>query len=221
MKLVFLGASSLTVSTARMLIRQNHDVVIIEKDKERIDSLQDELDCGFVHGDGTRPDILREVMPREADVLFCLTDNDQNNILASLVGRSLGFTRVITQIGNSAYEPICLELGLTETIIPDRAIALTLTDLVAGQTTPELTSAIKGDARLYSFLLPDDAKEVRVRDMDLPGQVRMVCAYRGEELILPYGDTVLKPKDQIVLITHEKQLPKLQEKWGEGREREK
>ena len=60
MRIAIVGASSAGVSTARLLIEHKHDVVIIEKDKARIDELSEELDCGFLHGDGSRPRILKE-----------------------------------------------------------------------------------------------------------------------------------------------------------------
>ena len=79
MRAVFIGASSLAVMTARYLLQQGHEVIIIERDKPRIDSLTDQLDCGFLHGDGSKPSILRDTNPSQTDVLFCLTDHDQAN----------------------------------------------------------------------------------------------------------------------------------------------
>ena len=55
-------------------------------------------------------------------MLFALTDNDQANILASLVGRSLGFKRVVTKIQDAELEHICKELGLEDIIVPSRTI---------------------------------------------------------------------------------------------------
>lgn len=132
MRFVFIGAGAVTQHTAELLLKRDHEVVIIEADKERIEQLQEGLDCGFIHGDGGAPDILREADPGRTDVLFCLTGNDQTNIIASLVGRSLGFKRVVTQIKNPQYEHICMELGLKDTIVPARTIALFLADLSVG-----------------------------------------------------------------------------------------
>ena len=73
MRAVFIGANSLTVMTARVLLNRGVEVVIIERDKELIDGLTGELDAGFVHGDGSKPAILRETDPQHTDFLFCLT----------------------------------------------------------------------------------------------------------------------------------------------------
>lgn len=91
---------------------------------ERIEDLSDRLDCSFLNGDGSTPAILREVGPEQTDVLFCLTDSDQANLISGLVGRSLGFRRVILSIQDSEFEGICRELGLVEdTILPSRTIS--------------------------------------------------------------------------------------------------
>jgi trk/ktr system potassium uptake protein len=122
MRVVFIGASSLAVVTAKLMRERGDEVVIIEHDKDHIDALTEELDCGFLHGDGSKPAILREADPNGTDVLFALTDNDQANILASLVGRSLGFKRVVTKIQDGELEHICKELGLEDIIVPSRTI---------------------------------------------------------------------------------------------------
>lgn len=122
MRVVFIGASSLAVVTAKLMRERGDEVVIIEHDKDHIDALTEELDCGFLHGDGSKPAILREADPNGTNVLFALTDNDQANILASLVGRSLGFKRVVTKIQDAELEHICKELGLEDIIVPSRTI---------------------------------------------------------------------------------------------------
>lgn len=131
MRMVFIGAGQLSVVTAKLLHEKGVEVVIIEQDKERIDSLSDEIDCGFLHGDGSKPAMLREADPEGTDVLFALTGNDQANILASLVGRSLGFRRVVTKIEDPEFEHVCKELGLEDLIVPSRTIGRFLAERYA------------------------------------------------------------------------------------------
>jgi trk system potassium uptake protein TrkA len=212
MRVALIGASPLAVATAEMLVKRGHDVILIERDKEKIDALADTIDCGLVHGDGTRPAILREVNPADTDFLFCLTENDQDNILASLVGRSLGFARVVTKIEDAEFEHICLELGLSDTIIPDSAIARTLVDMVAGQALPELSTIVRGEVRFFSFAVREE-DEMPVGELELPARTRAVCVYRDEDFILPEPDTGLSKGDEVVLITHSENVPELSERF--------
>lgn len=99
MRIVFIGTGKVSIETAKALINKGHEVIIIETDKDRIEEFSEEMDCSFLHGDGSQPNLLGEVNPKETDFLFCLTSTDQANVIASLVGRSLGFKRVVTTIG--------------------------------------------------------------------------------------------------------------------------
>ena len=219
MRFVFIGAGAVTQHTAETLVKGGHVVVIVEADKERIDELGQTLDCGFVHGDGGAPDILRETDPGKTDFLFCLTGNDQTNIIASLVGRSLGFKRVITQINNPQYEHICMELGLKDTIVPARTIARFLADMSVGHHALDLSAIIKGDARVFSWVIGAQ-DEGTLADLKLPDETRVICCYREEKFTLPVPEDRLRAGDELVVITHSRNLPELDKRWGESARRE-
>jgi trk system potassium uptake protein TrkA len=209
MRAVFIGASSLSIMTARLLLKRNHEVVIIEQDKELVSSLPAELDCGVLHGDGTKPALLREANPELTEVLFCLTGNDQTNIIASLVGRSLGFKRAVTKIVDPEFEHICTELGLEDTIIPSRTIGRYLADMFEGHDMLELSTMVRDEARIFSFVARKE-HEGALDALKLPAQSRAICIYRGGKFIVPDAQTVIKSNDEVVLITHQNNLKELQ-----------
>ena len=213
MRAVFIGASSLTVMTAEILLKRRHKVVIVESNKERINELSKDFDCGFVHGDGTTPAIQRETDPGHSDFLFCLAGNDQVNIIASLVGRSLGFPRVVTKITNPEFEHICLELALEEIIIPAGTMGRYLADKFAGRDLLELSGMIKDEARVFSFVArPED--EGPLEKIAIQGELRIICLYRDNQFVLPDEDSEIKPGDEVVAITHQQFLAQLQDRWG-------
>ncbi len=219
MRVVFVGASKLAVMTARELIRDGHEVVVIEQDKEKIVELSGELDCGFLHGDGSRPAILREAGPEHTDFLFCLSGNDQVNILASLIGRSLGFSRVVPKIEDPELDHICFELGLESTIIPTRTITRSLCNLVEGRGGPEHSPLIKGEARLFSFVVREqDAGPIA--SLELPRDSRVICYYHKDEFTLPSRDGELAAGDEVVVLTRERNLAALRERWSRPPEEE-
>jgi len=199
--------------TASMLVKQGHEVIIVERDKQRIEELTTQLDCGFVHGDGSTPAILEETNPKQTDFLFCLTGNDQANIITSLVGRSLGFARVVTKIESADFEHICIELGLKDTIIPARTIGRYLSDMVKGQDPLELSAMIKEEARVFSFVAHAE-EEGPVQDLKLPEQSRVICLYRDGHFLLVDENTTLKIDDEVVILLNSKHLPELTERWS-------
>jgi trk system potassium uptake protein TrkA len=212
MRIAFIGAGRLSVMTAQSLIGYGHEVIIMERDKQKIDELSDTMDCGFLQGDGSRPAVLKEVGPEHTDYLFCLTENDQVNIIASLLGRSLGFSNVVTKIEDTELEHICTELGLDHTIIPTRTISRFLTDMVGGQDILELSIMIKGDARVFSFVTREE-DEGEVAGLQLPETARVICYYREGKFNLADEKSKLKKGDEVVVLTHRENLDKLKERW--------
>jgi trk system potassium uptake protein TrkA len=212
MRIVFVGAGDVSVETAKTLIAQDHEIIMIDINKDRIEQLSDSLACSFIVGDGAHPEILKEVNPEDTDILFCLTDRDQVNILASLVGRSLGFKRIITSIADTEFEPVCDELNLKNIIVPVRTIGRYLSDVVNGNETAELSTVLKDEARFFSFTLKNP-EQILVKELGLPTEAKVVCYYRENKFILADEGTKLFAGDEVVILTHSKNLLKLRERW--------
>jgi len=212
MRTAFIGTSSLTLSTAETLLEAGHEVIIIERDRARIETLSDQLDAGFVHGDGTSPDVLSDAEPENTEVLFCLDESDQTNILASLIGRSLGFKRVVTRVNNPQFQRICHELGLEDSVMPNRAVASHLMGLLSGEKSLELSSLIRGDAVVFDFIVGDDDAGP-IDELELPDRCRIICLYRDETFLLPEKASKLKPGDEVILIAHQDTIESLRERW--------
>lgn len=200
------------MDTARNLIQKGNEVVIIEQDRDKIERLSEELDCGFLHGDGGRPAILREADPERTDLLFCLTNSDQANIIASLVARSMGFSQVVTSIQDADFEGICRELGLEKTIVPGRTISRHLVDMARGVDTLELSTILKDDARLFTFVVQkEDAKPIS--ELGLSEDSRVICYYRKGHFSFAEDDTRLREGDEVVILTRSDRLADLRERW--------
>jgi trk system potassium uptake protein TrkA len=214
MRVVFIGCGTLTLLTSRMLLARNHKVVIIEHDPAVIEQVRDELDVGFIQGDGTRPAILRETDPEGTELLFCLTHDDQANIIASLVARSLGYRRVVTKIEDPELEHICAELGLAESLVPMHTVGRYLADLAEGQDIIALSGILRGDTRIFSFRA-SNTEAVMVEALDLPSDARVICLYRnGHSLAFADADTQIHAGDEVVVLTRDRAIKALRTRFG-------
>jgi len=212
MRTVFVGAGKVSIETARALIKKGHEVIIIETDQVKITALSEEMDCSFLLGDGSRPNVLREVNPARVDFLFCLSNSDQTNLIASLVGRSLGFRRVVTSIGDPQFESICHELGLEDIIIPSRTIGRYLEDMVGGGENVELSTVMKDDARFFTLIVKEEDAGP-VEELKLPDEARVICYYRDGKFFHADEESTLRLNDEVVILTHSKNMSMLQERW--------
>lgn len=82
MRIVIIGAGQVGNFLARNLSKE-HDVVMIEKDKDALDKIKDTHDVLLIHGDGDNPSILKEAKLDKADILLAVSGDDKANIMAS------------------------------------------------------------------------------------------------------------------------------------------
>lgn len=123
MRVVLIGASGLAMATVSEMLEAGHEVVVVEKDKEIIEELDEQFDCSFYCGDGAKPSVLEEVDPGNTDLLLCLSDNDTANVLAAVVAKSMDFSHVVLRLEDTDLLAICDQLGLENVIVPDRRVA--------------------------------------------------------------------------------------------------
>jgi trk system potassium uptake protein TrkA len=211
-RIVIIGAGGLATTTARMLIDAGCEVVVIERDGERVAALRAELDCGLIHGDGTRPAILKEADPSRATALLCLSGSDRDNLLASVVGRHLGFPRIITKTEEADFESISIELGLGETIVPDRTIARSLVDMLHGRSVPELLASLDSDVRLFAFVIEEPIPR---SELDLPKKSRLIGISRNGRFRFPGedADERLEAGDEVLLLADARNVDRLEKRW--------
>jgi trk system potassium uptake protein TrkA len=200
MRVAIVGGGGLATTCARVLIESGCEVVLIEKDADRIAALETVLDCGLIHGDGTKPGILREADPERCAALLCLSGSDHDNLLASVVGRHLGFPRTIPKIEDAEFEAICSELGLGDAIIPDQTTARALVDILHGRTVPEL-AALGTQVRLQRLAVGD---AVAVEELELPKRTVVLGVSRADRFVFPddLNGGKLAGGDELIVLTH-------------------
>jgi len=215
MRIVLIGASSLTIESAWVLLEQGHEVVIVEQDEARLRELDEmELDCGLVHGDGSRPAVLSELGPEETQFLFCMSGSDQDNILSALAGKALGFEKVVAKIEAADFEGLCDELGLEDVLIPSQEAANAVSDRVAGVESVDLAPLMRTGIRFFAFAAGErDAGPVS--DVELPDGARILAITRRGEGVLCDGETRIEEHDKVYVVCSQKQVRQLRERFLE------
>ena len=216
MRMIFIGASTVSCLAASRLIEKGFDVVIVEQDATVIDELSATLDCGFIHGDGSRPAILEELEPGSDDMLFCLSNSDQDNIIASAVGQSLKFGTVVTKVEDPDFEPVCAQLGLDNVLVPDRQVAEQVCDFTEGQGDRGSGVSLQGELRFFTFHV-DARIEGPASAIELPPGARIIVVSREGESALFDAEKDLREGDELILLTARRHLGDLSARYGDGR----
>ncbi|WP_147127092.1 potassium channel family protein [Shimia ponticola] len=202
MRIVIVGGSKFGVATAEEMIGNGHEIVLIDRSRERLERLSDQLDCGLIEGDGTSPSVLREAHSSERDVLIALTNASDDNILTALVGRSVGFQRVIPQIISPELLEVCAELELTDTITPHATVAKSLCRALEEDTEVTEQLNLSHDLRLMRVDVCDGLDGVALGDVDVPERARAVAFISGEDEVLASADTRLSANAHVLFAVH-------------------
>lgn len=198
MRIVVAGASNLGVALVEKLIAAEHDVVLVDRDRAKLDAIAESVDCGMIAGDCTLPSILREAIGDAKAAVYALTGSDQANILCASVAKSLGASKAVPRIRNVELMPICEQLGVDEPIAPDERIAAGLVDLVADGSAGDMEATLTGEVRLAQF----DAKEAiagaALADLDLGAPTAPVAVVRADRSILPQDAGPIETGDIVI-----------------------
>ena len=210
---LIIGGGRIGLRLAKLFEEKSIPAKLIEKNPEQCHRLAQTLDKVVVlHGDGTDQTILEEEGVREMDVVITLTDDEQTNVLASLLAKRLGVHKTITRINSFRYFPLMSTIGIEQVVSPRlSAINSILHHIRRGKVLSAI--AIKGEqAEVIEAvaLETSDIVERPLRKIALPKGVLVTVIIRGEQVIIPGGETVIKPGDRVIIFGARQAVPKIE-----------
>ncbi|WP_051241378.1 potassium channel family protein [Stappia stellulata] len=203
MKIVIVGASRFGVATTDQLMQTGHQVVLVDRNRETLDEVAEDLDCGMLHGDGTLPTIQREAFGDHADALILLTNTDDVNIMAALVGRSVGFERVIPQIVRSELVSVCEELGLEDLVTPHQTLARSLLRMIEDHSDAALEMRFRKGLTIRGYPVGPELDGKKIRDLNLPRQCRVIGIACDETEWLGDDETRLEEGYRLIMVAED------------------
>jgi len=210
---LIIGGGRIGLRLAKLFEEKSIPAKLIEKNPEQCNRLAQTLDKVVVlHGDGTDQTLLEEEGVREMDVVITLTDDEQTNVLASLLAKRLGVHKTITRINSFRYFPLMSTIGIEQVVSPRfSAINSILHHIRRGKVLSAI--AIKGEqAEVIEAvaLETSDIVERPLRKIALPKGVLVTVIIRGEQVIIPGGETVIKPGDRVIIFGARQAVPKIE-----------
>lgn len=176
---------------------------IIERDEKRARAIASQLSKTTVLcGDVRDQDLLQEANVTSAETVIAVTDDDETNILGSLLAKRMGSQRAITLINKSLYEPLLTNLNVDVVVNPRNITVSQILQQVRRGRIHSVHSLRDG----FGELIEAEALETSplvgkpIREVKLPNGVLVGSIVRDEEVITPRGGTVIEPHDRVVLF---------------------
>ncbi len=214
-RIIILGGGNIGASLARD-IEANHPNVtakLVEYDKARAQQVATELNRTVViNGDALDPDILDEANVATAEAVIAVTNEDEVNILASLLAKRFGAIKAMTLINNMTYAALVSTLGV-DVVVSPRAITVStiLQHIRRGRIRAahaihdDFGEVMEGEVMDTSPLI-----DIPLRDMNLPKGVIIGALMRDTEVIIPRGDTRIRARDRVVLFAETPAVRKIE-----------
>ncbi len=204
MYIIVVGGGKVGYHLAKLLLSQGHEIMLVEKDKNKVSAMMDELGDSIIAGDGSTVSTLKEAGANRADAIVAVTGHDEDNLVICQLSKMMFFTpRTIARVNNPVNEGTFWSLGIDVTVNATRLINAIIQEQV---TSPDMLVPLLtlrgGDTEIVQTMITPNSPVVnkQIKDFVLPKGTLIISLYRGNELIIPRGNTVLMEDDQVIVL---------------------
>ncbi len=214
-RVIIIGGGNIGLSLARMVEEDQPHVhmKLIEIDKKRAEFVAQTLRRTVViHGDALDTDVLEEVNAKQTETVIAVSNDDEVNILGSLLAKRFGCERAVTLVNKTSYAPLIDSLGI-DTVVSPRVITVsTILQHVRRGRIRSVHSVNEGFGELIEVeaLETTSLVGVPIRQAKLPVGVLVAALVRGNAVIIPRGDTVIRAGDLVMIFAATEAVKKVE-----------
>ena len=215
MKIIIVGAGEVGFHIAQRLSGENQDVVLIDKDPDKVNFINEELDVQAIVGSGTSPGMLRNSGIAEADMLIAATDSDEVNLIACVLARQLSsYTIKVARLRNPEYlemkDLLGQEaLGIDHIINPESVMVDTIQSLMSVPGASDVIDFVEGRVKLIGLAIHEGSPLAGRKLMTLgndAGRLLVGAIVRGDQVVIPSGADTIQADDLIYVVSRSDDL---------------
>jgi trk system potassium uptake protein TrkA len=210
---MIVGGGSIGFRLASLLEENSISTKIIEKNPERCTELAEKLNKAVVlHGDGSDQELLREENIQDMDVVVTLTNDEETNILTSLLAKRMGASKIITKVSKFSYIPLISMIGLEQVVSPRlSAINTILQHIRVGKVLA--AKSIKDEQAEVMEAVALETSDIvgkPIREISIPKGALVTGIMRKDTVIIPTGESVIEPNDRIIIFAKKQAIPEIE-----------
>ncbi len=218
MKVVIIGAGEVGYELAESIRRKGHDVIIVDKSEEACEKART-LDVKVVKGNGAKPELLQSLDIKNANHFFAVTNDNETNLVACSEAKSAG-CKTIARVNGLEYisRPVSnrfSSIGVDYAVSPEMIIADKIANIISVPSAIDKNISMGGKISIIEFkvLSTSKVKDKKIKNIKFPPKVNLGAIIRGNSVLVPHGDDVLKEDDTLIVMLEgkkaEKQMLKL------------
>lgn len=208
MKIIIIGCGKVGSTLAAQLSKEDNDICVIDTNRERIQYLTSRNDIMGICSDGTNYAVLKEAGIESADLLIAVTESDELNLLCCVIAQKAGRCKMIARVRNPVYQQenefLRKKLGLAKIINPELLAAQEMFKVLCFPNAREVDYFSMGKAQMVRFRIPAgsvlDGLSLKQVSAQINDKILICARERGEDVIIPNGDSVLQSGDMISIL---------------------
>jgi len=210
--ITIIGGGNVGLKLAKSLEDLKLNIKIIEKDESRCEFLAEQLQSSLViNGDGTDLELLNEEEISDSEVVVSVTNNDEKNLLCSLLVKQMGVNRVISRVSKLANANLFEKVGVDIAISSQIASLNEIKSNLCGTNIGILATVEQGRGEVLNIILTDDFQATKIMDMKLPAKAIVAVIQRRNRIIIPNGATQILSGDNLIIFTTSENAPIIRE----------
>lgn len=208
-KVMILGGGKVGFYLASLLVNEKIDVTVIELNRDKCVNIKEKLPgVEVINGDGTDINLLEEEMFHTFDAYVAATGIDEANLLMSLVVKRAGIYKSVAKISRTNYDGIIDKLNIDAVFNKSYITASEILKIIRGNDSQAVSLLLNAQVECNEFILK---KKLAIcgkslKDLALPKGILFIALIRGEETIVPNGDTVLENGDKAVVFATKNEI---------------
>lgn len=219
-KVLLVGGFHKANALANSLIKKGYGVTIINDSYDDCLSLAENKEFNVINGDGSKPYVLEDAEAYDKDIAIALTQNDDDNlVICELCKKKFGVNKTVALVNDPKKTDFFHKMGIDSVVCAINAITSIIEQQAFLDEIATLIPIGEGHIRIAEVPIPQSSPivEKKIWEISLPKEVIIGCILRGEQSMIPRGDTRLLAGDILVLISSkETQIEAIKELTGRG-----
>jgi len=211
MRIVIAGAGEVGAHLAKMLLNENHEIILIDTEDSTLKPIESSLDVLTYHGSATSVKILQDILQKKTDLFIAVTTSEDTNINSSILAKHFGALKTIARIDNIDFlETSILEyfktLGIDSLIYPELIAAREVLGLLQETGTTEYMEFSEGKLSMFVQRLDENAPIINKSLQEISmtqktDKYRAVAIKRNDKTIIPRGNERFMEGDLVFVIS--------------------
>jgi trk system potassium uptake protein TrkA len=210
MKVIVVGGGTIGGALAGLLIKEKHDVVVIEKDEKLAEELAEKLDALVLHGDGTDKNILKDANIGNVDAVVSVTSDDKTNLMVCEVAKGVNVPNIIARINQSDNEGIFTKIGITNLINTTNTAILAFKKALEKPGKQLINLIAGGKGEVFEVSVRKDSKFANKKVAEVAKGFTVAFVYRNDKLMLPKPETKIKEGDILTICSPLEEVKKIE-----------